>query len=57
VNDSHPDPLFEAAAPALSDLGLAFIEVREPDFGGANGKAKRPPVAPLMRAAFKGLSC
>ena len=57
MNDSHPDPLFEAAAPALSDLGLAFIEVREPDFGGANGKAKRPPVAPLMRAAFKGLSC
>jgi N-ethylmaleimide reductase len=54
VNDSHPEPLFEAAAAALSNLGLAFLEVREPDFDGTNGKAERPPVAPLMRAAFKG---
>ena len=54
VNDSHPEPLFEAAAAALSDFGLAFLEVREPDFDGTNGKAERPPVAPLMRAAFKG---
>ena len=54
VNDSHPEPLFEAAAAALSNLGLAFLEVREPDFHGTNGKAERPPVAPLMRAAFKG---
>ena len=54
VNDSHPEPLFEAAAAALSSLGLAFLEVREPDFDGTNGKAERPPVAPLMRAALKG---
>ena len=54
VNDSHPEPLFEAAAAALSTFGLAFLEVREPDFDGTNGKAARPPVAPLMRAAFKG---
>jgi N-ethylmaleimide reductase len=54
VNDSHPEPLFEAAASALSNFGLAFLEVREPDFDGTNGKAVRPPVAPLMRAAFKG---
>jgi N-ethylmaleimide reductase len=54
VNDSHPQPLFEAAAAVLSNLGLAFLEVREPDFDGTNGKAERPPVAPLMRAAFKG---
>jgi N-ethylmaleimide reductase len=54
VNDSHPEPLFEAAAAALSKFGLAFIEVREPGFDGTNGKAERPPVAPLMRAAFKG---
>ena len=55
VNDSHPEPLFAAAAAALSDLGLAFLEVREPDFDGTNGRAERPPVAPLMRAAFKGV--
>ncbi len=54
VNDSNPAPLFEAAATALSELGIAFLEVREPDFDGTNGKAERPPVAPLMRKAFKG---
>jgi N-ethylmaleimide reductase len=54
VNDSHPEPLFEAAASMLSKLGLAFLEVREPDFDGTNGKAERAPIAPAMRAAFKG---
>jgi 2,4-dienoyl-CoA reductase-like NADH-dependent reductase (Old Yellow Enzyme family) len=54
VNDSHPEPLFEAAAAALSEIGIAFLEVREPDETGTNGKAERPPVAPLMRRAFKG---
>jgi 2,4-dienoyl-CoA reductase-like NADH-dependent reductase (Old Yellow Enzyme family) len=54
VNDSNPEPLFAAAAAALSDLGIAFLEVREPDETGTNGRAERPPVAPLMRAAFKG---
>jgi N-ethylmaleimide reductase len=54
VNDSHPAPLFEAASAALSNVGIAFVEVREPDFDGTNGRAERPPVAPLMRAAFKG---
>jgi 2,4-dienoyl-CoA reductase-like NADH-dependent reductase (Old Yellow Enzyme family) len=54
VNDSNPEPLFEAAAAALSELGIAFLEVREPDYDGTNGKAERPPVAPLMRRAFKG---
>lgn len=54
VNDSNPEPLFEAAAAALSALRLAFLEVREPGFDGTNGKAERPPVAPLMRKAFDG---
>jgi len=54
VNDSRPEPLFEAAAAALSNSGIAFLEVREPDFDGTNGRAERSPVAPLMRAAFKG---
>ncbi len=55
VNDSNPQPLFTAAAGALSDLHLAFLEVREPDFDGTNGRAERPPIAPPMRAAFKGV--
>lgn len=54
VNDSNPEPLFEAAASALSDLNIAFLEVREPGFEGTNGKAQRLPIAPRMRKAFKG---
>jgi len=54
VNDSNPGPLFEAAATALSKLGIAFLEVREPGFEGTNGRAERPPIAPRMHAAFDG---
>jgi 2,4-dienoyl-CoA reductase-like NADH-dependent reductase (Old Yellow Enzyme family) len=55
VNDSNPGPLFEAAASALSALRIAFLEVREPDYDGTNGKAERPPIAPRMRQAFDGV--
>ncbi|TDR89226.1 alkene reductase [Enterovirga rhinocerotis] len=54
VNDSNPEPLFEEAARMLSHIGIAYLEVREPDYDGTNGKAERPPVAPRMRAAFRG---
>jgi 2,4-dienoyl-CoA reductase-like NADH-dependent reductase (Old Yellow Enzyme family) len=54
VNDSDPEPLFVAAASALSNLKIAFPEVREADFNGTNGKADRPPIAPAMRKAFVG---
>ncbi len=54
VNDSCPQPLFEAAAAALSDLRIAFIEVREPDATGTFGQAEQPPIAPSMRVAFDG---
>ena len=54
VNDSHPEALFSAAAAMLSDLGIAFIEVREPGFDGTFGKAERAPIAPHIRKAFKG---
>lgn len=55
MNDSDPGPLFEAAAVALSAIGVAFLEVREPGPEGTNGRAERPPIAPRMRAAFAGL--
>ncbi len=47
VNDSNPGPLFEAAATALSKLGIAFLEVREPGFEGTNGRpsGRRSPRA------------
>ena len=54
VNDSHPEPLFEAIAGMLSDLRIGFLDVREPGFDGTFGQADRPPIAPLLRRAFKG---
>ena len=54
ANDSDPEPLFTAAAAALSDLGIAFLELREPGFEGTFGKAERPALAPAIRAAFRG---
>jgi 2,4-dienoyl-CoA reductase-like NADH-dependent reductase (Old Yellow Enzyme family) len=52
VNDSDPHSLFPAAAAALSNLGIAFLELREPRPDGTFGKADVPPVAPAIRAAF-----
>ena len=52
VNDSNPEPLFTAAAAALSDIGIAFLEMREPGMDGTRAKADRPPIAPLMRKVF-----
>jgi 2,4-dienoyl-CoA reductase-like NADH-dependent reductase (Old Yellow Enzyme family) len=54
ANDSDPFALFPAAAAALSDLGIAFLELREPDFDGSFGKAEVPPVHPHIRRAFAG---
>ena len=54
ANDSDPQTLFTAAARALSEIGIAFLELREPGMEGTFGKADRPPVAPSIRAAFSG---
>jgi 2,4-dienoyl-CoA reductase-like NADH-dependent reductase (Old Yellow Enzyme family) len=54
VDDSHQSDLFPAAAAALDDLGIAFLELREPGPGGTFGRSDRPPVAPLIRKVFKG---
>ncbi len=53
ANDSNPNALFGAAAAALSEIGIAFLELREPGFEGTFGRAEVPPVAPVIRAAFK----
>ncbi len=55
ANDSNPQALFTAAAPALSDIGIASLELREPDFNGTFGKAEVPPIAPAIRKVFKGV--
>jgi N-ethylmaleimide reductase len=54
VDDSNQAALFPAAAAALDSLGIAFLELREPGPDGTFGRTDRPPVAPLIRRAFKG---
>ncbi len=53
-NDSNPEALFEAAAAALQQVGIAYLEMREPGDNGTFGTRDRPPIAPLMRKAFTG---
>ncbi len=52
ANDSNPQPLFTAAAAALSDLGIAFLELREPRPGSSFGKPDHPAIAPAVRQVF-----
>jgi N-ethylmaleimide reductase len=54
ANDSDPFTLFPAAAAALSEIGIAFLELREPSPDGTFGKAEVAPVHPHIRKAFKG---
>jgi 2,4-dienoyl-CoA reductase-like NADH-dependent reductase (Old Yellow Enzyme family) len=54
VTDSNPEPLFIAAAAALSSIGIAHLELREPPLDGTFGVGDIPPLAPVIRGAFKG---
>jgi 2,4-dienoyl-CoA reductase-like NADH-dependent reductase (Old Yellow Enzyme family) len=54
ANDSDPNSLFPAAAAALSEIGIAFLELREPPQDGTFGKAEVAPVHPQIRRAFAG---
>jgi 2,4-dienoyl-CoA reductase-like NADH-dependent reductase (Old Yellow Enzyme family) len=54
VDDSSPHLLFGTAAAALSEIGLAFLELREPGPEGTFGKSAVEPVAPTIRQAFLG---
>ncbi len=55
VDDSNPEALFTAAAKALSDLGIAFLELREPGPDGTFGKTDVPKLSPEIRKVFKGV--
>jgi N-ethylmaleimide reductase len=55
VNDSAPHDLFPAAAAALSEVGVTWLELREPGQEGTFGKGEVAPVAPLIRKAFSGV--
>jgi len=54
VNDSDPVATFTAAAEVLDEIGIAFLELREPGFDGTFGKAEVAPVHPHIRKAFAG---
>jgi N-ethylmaleimide reductase len=54
VNDSDPTPLFSRAAQILSEIGIAFLELREPPSDGTRGKPDHPPVHPAIRRNFDG---
>jgi N-ethylmaleimide reductase len=55
VDDSNPESLFTAAAKALSDLGIAFLELREPGPDGTFGKTDVPKLSPAIRKVFNGV--
>jgi 2,4-dienoyl-CoA reductase-like NADH-dependent reductase (Old Yellow Enzyme family) len=50
--DSDPEALFTAAAAALAEIGIAFLELREPGPEGTFGKSDVPPVSPAIRKVF-----
>jgi len=54
VRDSDPISLFSAALEALSSLGIAHLELREPPPDGSFGVGEMLPLAAQLRPSFKG---
>jgi len=54
VDDSNPEALFTYAAKLLSDLGIGFLELREPGPDGTFGKTDVPKLSPAIRKVFAG---
>ncbi len=55
VDDSDPASVFVPAAKALSDLSIAFLELREPGPDGTFGKTDVPKLSPDIRKVFTGV--
>ncbi|UVI40308.1 alkene reductase [Qipengyuania spongiae] len=53
-DDSDPAATFGAAAKVVEDLGLAFLELREPGPEGTYGKTEIPKQSPLIRSIYSG---
>jgi N-ethylmaleimide reductase len=53
ADDSNPVALFTAAAAALQDIGIAFLELREVKPYGNFGRTDVPRVSPEIRKLFK----
>ena len=54
ADDSNPVALFTAAASALQDIGIAFLELREVKPYGNFGQTEVPRVSPEIRKVFTG---
>jgi 2,4-dienoyl-CoA reductase-like NADH-dependent reductase (Old Yellow Enzyme family) len=54
ADDSNPVALFTAAAAALDEIGIAFLELREVKSYGQFGTTDVPRVSPEIRKVFKG---
>lgn len=53
-DDSDPAAVFGAAARVVEDLGLAFLELREPGPNGTFGRTDVPRQSPLIRSIYSG---
>jgi 2,4-dienoyl-CoA reductase-like NADH-dependent reductase (Old Yellow Enzyme family) len=53
-DDSDPAAIFGAAARVVEDLGLAFLELREPGPDGTFGSTEVPKQSPLIRQLYSG---
>lgn len=53
-DDSDPAATFGAAARVAQDLGIAFLELREPGPEGTFGQTDVPPQSPLIRSIYSG---
>lgn len=53
-DDSDPAATFGAAARTVEELGLAFLELREPGPDGTFGRTEVPKQSPLIRGIYSG---
>lgn len=53
-DDSDPASIFGAAAQVCQDLGLAFVELRQPGPDGTFGQTEVPQQDALIRSIYKG---
>ena len=53
-DDSDPAATFGAAAKVIEDLGVAFLELREPGPDGTFGNTDVPKQSPLIRKIYSG---
>ena len=52
ADDSNPVPLFTAAAVALQEIGISFLELREQKTYGTFGTREVPRISPDIRKVF-----